>query len=83
MFYPFGTRLKELRTMRGLDRAQLADLVGVTPAAISHYENGLRGVSVPQAARLAKALGVTLNELVPLDKQGNFVEPQATPREYA
>ena len=37
----FGDQLKVCREQRGLSRAGLADLLGVSVSAISNYENGL------------------------------------------
>lgn len=74
--YPFGERLRELRQRSGFSRKELGTHLGVTEGQIGHLETGTRGISVADAAKLAKALGVTLEELVPLDEQGLFVEPQ-------
>ena len=75
--YPFGERLRSLREARSLSQRELGELIGLNAGAISHYEVGRRGVSISHAAKLAKALGVTLGELVPVDEHGNFVEPVA------
>ena len=58
-----GTRIKELRTREGLTQAQLAKAVGVTPAAVGNYE---QGVSFPKESVLKKlfgALNCSPNEL--------------------
>lgn len=60
--------LRKLREERGLTQAQLAGMVGVTDRAIGKWE--ARGVAKAQFAvmgRLAKALGVSMEEL--LDRQ--------------
>ena len=74
--YPFGERLRDLRRKRELTQEQLAVALGVTRGQIGHLETGTRGISVPDAVKLAKALGVTLDELIPVDEHGDFVEPQ-------
>lgn len=73
--YPFGDRLRGLREGRGLKRSELADMLGVSEQKIGHLETGARGVSIPDAVRLAKIFGVTLDELVPVDDNGEFVMP--------
>lgn len=42
-----GKRLTQARLSRGLRKKDLADLIGVTPAAVGQYE---RGVSIPSAS---------------------------------
>ena len=59
-----GKRIKELRTIAGLTQAQLAEKIGVTPAAVGNYE---QGVSFPKESVLEKlftALCCTPNELL-------------------
>ena len=47
----FQNRLKEQRENIGMSRAELAEILGVTQAAIGNYENG---VSTPKADILFK-----------------------------
>ena len=49
-----GTRIKELRTRAGLTQKQLAGKIGVTPAAVGNYE---QGVSFPKETVLKKLFG--------------------------
>lgn len=51
----FQTRLKERRVSLNLSQADLAKLLGITPGAISNYENG---VSSPKADILYKVFDV-------------------------
>lgn len=37
-----GTAIREERVQAGLKRAELAELIGVTPRYIAHLENGTR-----------------------------------------
>ena len=41
LYMAFGDRLKEARNAIGMSRIQLAEKLGVTPSAISNYENGI------------------------------------------
>lgn len=63
---PFAARLYEARLARGLTQVQLAEKIGSTQRAISHYESttGLPPVSV--LIDLAKALGVSSDALLGL-----------------
>jgi len=56
-------RIGEGRNRKGLNQAELAELAGVTPAAISQIENGLRVPTIPVLHRIANVLGVSLDYL--------------------
>ena len=45
----FCARLEKLRCVRGLNRRQLAERIGVSPVTIANWE---KGVSVPTADKL-------------------------------
>jgi transcriptional regulator with XRE-family HTH domain len=59
----FPARLKETRQARGLTRDQLAVAAGTSSASIAKLEVGERAPSLALAWKLAKALGVTVDEL--------------------
>lgn len=92
-----GEKIRELRLMAGLTQKQVADEIGVTPAAIGNYEHD---VSCPQGDKLVllfKALSCTPNELfgveydesvrehisryIALDEQGREAVDEVTERE--
>lgn len=54
-------RLTQARQLAGLTKKELAEAVGVTPAAIGQYETGSSGVRPLQITRLADVLGVPPN----------------------
>lgn len=56
--------LATLRRDLGLTKAQLAQLAGVTPSAISQAEAGTRGLSLDTLLTLGDRLGVGLDRLV-------------------
>lgn len=60
-------RIPEARRLRGLTQQELARLVGVGRAAISHYESGRRKPDVEMALRLAEALRTTVERLFGAD----------------
>jgi len=56
--------LASLRRDLGLTKAQLAELAGVTPSAISQAESTTRGLSLDTLLTLSDRLGVSLDRLV-------------------
>ena len=61
----FPRRLKELRAARDMSQVRLAEAAGTHPDSVVKFEQGKRMPSLELAWRLATALGVTLNDLVP------------------
>ncbi|HEY0998528.1 MAG TPA: substrate-binding domain-containing protein [Streptosporangiaceae bacterium] len=60
---PDGTRLRMARQARGLSQQQLAGVAGVTRQAVSAVESGHSDPSLRVALGLARALGMTVEEL--------------------
>ena len=58
-----GKTIRELRLARNLSQSQLAAAAGVPFRSLQNYEQGHREVTLRAAAKLADALGVTLDEL--------------------
>ena len=58
-----GSRLREVRTAAGLTQAELADKVGVSRQTVNTVETGVFVPSTPLALSLARALGVTVEDL--------------------
>ncbi|HLI41313.1 MAG TPA: substrate-binding domain-containing protein [Streptosporangiaceae bacterium] len=58
-----GTRLRTARQARGLSQQQLAGMAGVTRQAVSAVESGHSDPSLRVALALARALGMTVEEL--------------------
>lgn len=55
-------RLKDLRALKGLTQADLAAAVGVTRKTVNTVENGVFTPSALLALKLARALGVSMEE---------------------
>lgn len=55
--------LHELRTNAGLSQDDLAELVGVSQPTISRWEDGTMTPNTDKLRSLAKALGVTIEDL--------------------
>lgn len=68
----FGSRLREARQGRGYTQKDAARRIeGLTSAALSNYERGVRDPDTRQVARLATLYGVTLDWLL-----GNEIDPE-------
>ncbi len=66
-----GPRLKELRQRRELTLTELADRTGISVSTLSRLEAGLRRPTLEQLLPLARAHGVTLDELVDAPETGD------------
>lgn len=60
---PFPARLRRLRQQRGLTMQALARAAGLPARALENYEYGRRQPGLSAVRALAKALGVTIDEL--------------------
>ena len=70
------TKLRELRTARGLTQQQLAALVHVSARTILSIEKGQYNPSLMLAYRLSLALGVSLEELCCLEENKALEDQQ-------
>lgn len=66
-----GPRLKQLRQRRDSTLADLAEETGISISTLSRLEAGLRRPTLEQLLPLARAHGVTLDELVDAPPTGN------------
>ena len=62
--YNFGNFVCALREQKGLTQAEVAEMLGVTAAAVSKWENGSSKPRVDVLFRLAEILGVRTEELI-------------------
>ena len=60
----FGKRVKELRKQKRMSQGDLAKILGVHPTYISGIERGVRNMALKNIEKLAKALGVKIEELM-------------------
>lgn len=61
----FGIRLRETRHRLGISQEKLADLADLHRTYISGVERGERNISLVNIERLAKALRVSMSDLMP------------------
>jgi transcriptional regulator with XRE-family HTH domain len=59
----FGKRIRQVRLAKSFTQESLADTVGLHRTYIGNIERGEESVSVDNAAKIAKALKVSLSEL--------------------
>jgi transcriptional regulator with XRE-family HTH domain len=59
-----GRRVRAARQVRGITQVELAKTLGTYQTVVSAIERGVRGLTIHQVARLASALGASLDELL-------------------
>ncbi len=59
-----GQNIRRLRKQQGISQEQLAEQVDISLTHMSHIETGNTKLSLPVLAALAKALGVSTDELL-------------------
>lgn len=58
-----GNNLKAIRVGKNITQSDLADVLGVDKSFVSNIENGKNNPTLSTISSLAKALGVTVDEL--------------------
>lgn len=66
-----GPRLRRLRQRRDLTLSDLAETTGISISTLSRLESGLRRPTLEQLLPLARAHGLTLDELVDAPRTGD------------
>lgn len=59
-----GEKIRHLRKLAGLSQMELGELANLPQTTISAIEIGFNSSSIENINKIAKALGVTINELV-------------------
>jgi Zn-dependent peptidase ImmA (M78 family)/transcriptional regulator with XRE-family HTH domain len=67
-----GERIAALRAVRGLTGEQLGHALGLTKSQVSKIENGARKLDISEVALVADALGVTLAEVLGIERKGSL-----------
>ncbi|MCP4285410.1 MAG: helix-turn-helix domain-containing protein [Gammaproteobacteria bacterium] len=63
-YQQLGKRVAQLRKDQGLTQTQLAEILGISQQTMAHYEVGRLRVAVAMLPALAKALAVSIEELM-------------------
>jgi transcriptional regulator with XRE-family HTH domain len=61
---PFGYRLHQIRTKKGMLQQELAEKIGIPASQISRYEKGKLSPTITTLEWICDALGVTATELL-------------------
>lgn len=56
--------IRDIRRAQGMTQKDLADMLGITPNAISQWENGMRNPSLENVKRLADILHCTTDDIL-------------------
>jgi len=63
-YVSIGTRIKYIRTQKGLSQEELAEFADVSPVYISNIERGEKSASLKTVIAVANALNVTADSLL-------------------
>lgn len=64
LLYNDGMRLAAIRKARGLSQSELADLADIEQPTVSKIERGFEGVTLRTLNQIAKALDISLADLL-------------------
>lgn len=60
-----GQRIRTMRQKKGMLQEELARKAGLSPSALSNFEQGRRRTSLDWLRKIGKALGVPVSDLIP------------------
>ena len=64
---PIAVKLRDLREERGLTRKEAAELANVSHWTLIYLESGKRPPYMPTVTKIARAYGVSLEELLEVE----------------
>ena len=70
MNHPVDIRVKEIMQEKGIKQAYVAKTAGFTAQQLSDMLNGRKMIKVCDIPRIASALGVTVDELYSVKREG-------------
>lgn len=62
----FGDKVRQERLKRNLSQEEFAELVGLHRTYVGMVERGEKNITLKNIEKIAKALGISLNELMSL-----------------
>src|SRR6478735_7601014 len=74
-----GVKIKEYRKALKLTTMELGSLSGTSQSTISEIERGTRSIQVESLSRICNALGVTLNDVLPISASQEKTDASYTP----
>jgi len=63
----FGHKVRQRRQSLGISQERLAELAGVHRTYVGMIERGEKNITLRNIAKFAKALGISINELMKLE----------------
>ena len=63
-YQQLGQRIAQFRKAQGLTQVQLAEILGIAQQTMAHYEGGNLRIAVALLSPLAKALSITVEDLI-------------------
>lgn len=75
-FKLIGKRVKEIRLSKNLSQAQLAEMADLSAQYLSHIETARKKASLTSLINIAKAMGITLDDLLNGNQVNNLREYQ-------
>ena len=63
-YQALGQRIAQLRKAQGFTQTQLAEILGISQQTMAHYEGGRLRVAVSMLPELARALTISVEELL-------------------
>ncbi|MEH7470691.1 helix-turn-helix domain-containing protein [Priestia megaterium] len=74
-----GSKIKEYRKAMKLTTQELGDLSDTSQSTISQIERGNRSIHVESLTKICNALGVTLNDVLPISASQEKTDASYTP----
>jgi transcriptional regulator with XRE-family HTH domain len=71
MLCKFPQTLAKLRRQRGISHKKAAEELGISPALLSHYENGIRECGLDFLSRAADYYGVSVDYILEREKSSS------------
>ena len=72
--YRFGNYLYELRKQAGLTQEQVGAIVGVSPKAVSKWENGRAKPTTDALRKISSLYGITVEKLLQMKEERKMAE---------
>ncbi|MCH5716881.1 helix-turn-helix domain-containing protein [Niabella hibiscisoli] len=83
----FGSNIKKIRSLKNYTQQHLADILGLTRAAVSSYEEGRAEPKIETLTRASQIFGVSvddfINKKLTVNEVAHFKVPEISPKNIA
>ena len=69
-----GLRIREIRTLKHISQAELAEEIDMSVSYISHVETAMKKASLETLVRISNAFGITIGQLLNGNQTGDTAE---------